>query len=426
MLSRPALFEWLQTRGIGVPSLLRERNFALIWLIELVAISAGHISHLALPIIGTVVLHASPAQMGLLVALQALPFTLISLPAGVWVDRFSKKRLLIVCWVALILSIGMLPLAAWLKVLSLPLLYLAGFCVGAVMTLFGVAHQVLVTHVVGRERLVDAYRIISTTESIIRLAAPAAAGLLIQALGASWALTVEVIALCIVIAAFTRVHEPQSAQGGEAREAMWPQIREGLAYVWRDAGLRTMAATAALWQFMWHGYQALNVLFAARELGMNAGQIGLAHAFGGIGALIAGINIKRFNDRFGPPMVLALGLTLTGVSWAAFSVLPAAPGWNVLTMGLAILVFDLGAVCFFVNYISLRQILTPDALLGRVTATMRFAAVATAPFGAVAFGSIAEFIGLRWSFVLMGAGGVFVGWVLWRSKNVRHASQALA
>jgi hypothetical protein len=151
----------------------------------------------------------------------------------------------------------------------------------------------------------------------------------------------------------------------------------------------------------------------------------LAHAFGGIGALIAGLNIKRFNDRFGPPAVLAAGLGVTGMAWGAFALLPAAPGWNWVSMGLAILVFDLGAVCFFVNYISLRQILTPDPLLGRVTATMRFATVAAAPFGAVALGAFAEAAGLRWSFVVMGLGGLAVGAVLWTSKNVRSASQAL-
>jgi MFS family permease len=412
-----------------LPDLLRERTFFLVWLVEVVAISAGHVSHLALPIIGTVVLHATPSQMGLLVGLQALPFTLFSLVMGVWVDRASKKKLLIWCYVLLAISLALLPLAWWSGVLTLPLLYLVGFNVGAVMALFGVAHQVLVTHVVGRERLVDAYRIISTTESLIRLGAPAAAGFLIEALGAPLSVTLEVVLLVAALALFSKVHEPASAlpqaQTQTQAPQLWPQIKEGMGYVWNDMALRVIAATAACWQILWHGFLALHVLFATRELHMSAGQIGLAHLFGGLGALLAGVVMKRLNLRFSPGWVMGWGLMMTAVAWGLFAMLPSAAPWNVLSMGAAMFVLDFGAVCFFVNYISMRQILTPDALLGRVTATMRWAAVALAPAGAVASGSIAEWAGLRPTFAALGFLGCATCYALMQAKSV-HAASAQA
>jgi Na+/melibiose symporter-like transporter len=414
-----------------LPDLLRERTFFLVWLVEVVAISAGHVSHLALPIIGTVVLHATPSQMGLLVGLQALPFTLFSLVMGVWVDRASKKKLMIWCYVVLFTSLALLPLAWWWGMLTLPLLYLVGFNVGAVMALFGVAHQVLVTHVVGRERLVDAYRIISTTESLIRLGAPAAAGFLIEALGAPLSVTLEVVLLVAALALFSKVHEPASAlpqpqlQAKPQAPELWLQIKEGLRYVWDDMALRVIAATAACWQILWHGFLALHVLFATRELHMSAGQIGLAHLFGGVGALLAGVVMKRLNLRFSPGWVMGWGLMMTAVAWGLFAVLPSAAPWNVLSMGAAMFVLDFGAVCFFVNYISMRQILTPDALLGRVTATMRWASVALAPAGAVASGSIAEWMGLRPTFAALGILGCATCFALMKAKSV-HAASAQA
>ena len=412
----------------AAPWLLRERAFLLNWLVEVLAIAAGHISHLALPLIGTTLLHATPAQMGALVAFQSLPFALFSLFIGVWVDRSSKKRLLVLSFVVLFCSLAVVPLAWALGVLVMPLLYAVGFMVGGVMALFGVAHQVLVTHTVGRERLVDAYSIISTTESVIRLAAPALAGLLIEALGAPLAVTLEVVVLVIALLLFVGVREPQASlpQPGQAGKPVWPEIREGLRYVWRDPALRTLAFVCATWQIAFHGFLALQVLFATRELHMSPGQIGVAHIFGGAGALAAGLLVKRLNAWMGPGRVMAAGVALTALAWLGFAALPSAPGWNTLAMGAALLVFDVGAVGFFINYISMRQILTPDALLGRVTATLRCLAVAPAPLGAIGAGYLAQAVGLRPTFVVLSLIGAAVTVQLLRSRAVRVASaQAL-
>jgi predicted MFS family arabinose efflux permease len=408
----------------GLPALLKERTFALLWLVEIIAISAGHISHLALPIIGTTVLHASPSQMGLLIACQALPFGLLSLPSGVWVDRFSKLKLLIGTFIFLLLSLAVVPIVWWFDALSMTVLYAVGFAIGASMTLFGVAHQVLVTHVVGRPRLVDAYRIISTSESIIRLAAPGIAGLLIEWMGAPKAITIEVMVLVFATVLFAQIKEPASARiPSTGKEPMWTEIKVGLRYVWRDPALRAIAIVAALWQILFHGFLAMQILFATRVLGMSAGQIGLVAMAGGAGALLAAMVVKHANARYGPGNVLAAGLTLTTISWLGFSVLPSAYPWNMVGMATALFVFDVGAVAFFINYISMRQILTPDALLGRVTATMRFAAVAMAPLGAYATGWLAEAVGLRWTLATLGVLGLGVCVRLATYHPVRDASE---
>jgi MFS family permease len=406
------------------PALLKQRVFATLWLVEITAMAAGHISHLALPIIGTTVLHASPSQMGMLIACQALPFGLLSLPAGVWVDRMSKVKLLIGTFVLLMCSLAVVPVAWIMDALTMNVLYVVGFCVGAAMTMFGVAHQVLITHVVGRPRLVDAYRIISTSESLIRLAAPGIAGLLIEWLGAPKAVAIEVMVLVFATVLFTQVKEPASARIPAAGKApMWDEIKVGLRYCWNDPALRAIALVAAAWQFLFHGFLAMQVLFATRILGMSAGQIGLVAIAGGAGALLAAVLVKRANARFGPGNVLAAGLTLTTLAWLMFSLLPTPYPYNMIGMATALFVFDLGAVVFFINYISLRQILTPDELLGRVTATMRFAAVALAPLGAYVTGWVAEFAGLRVAFALLGGLGLAVCIRLATFQPVREASE---
>jgi len=408
-----------------LPELLRERSFRIVWLVEVIAISGGHISHLALPIIATTLLHASPYQMGVLIACEALPFALLSLPSGVWVDRMSKVRLLIWTFIALILALASLPVAYWLGKLSMPLIYVVGFAIGCVMTVFGTAHQVLVTHLVGRSRLVDAYRIIQTSESVIRLAAPGVAGILIEWLGAPRAVSIEVMILVFACLLFSQIHEPASAKGTAAAatdSSMLSQIKEGLHYCWQDPALRAMAIVAAAWQILFHGFLAMQVLFATRILHMGAGQIGLVHIAGGVGALLAAVLVKHLNHRVGPGSVMVAGLMLTTLVWIAFAVIPTPYPYNILGMGAALFFFDLGAVVFFINYISMRQIMTPDALLGRVTATMRWAAVSLAPLGAILTGLLAELVGLRLTLAILGVLGVAATLGLALYKPFRQAS----
>jgi Na+/melibiose symporter-like transporter len=247
---------------------------------------------------------------------------------------------------------------------------------------------------------------------------------LIEWLGAPKAVTIEVMVLVFATLLFTQVKEPASARIPAAGKApMWDEVKVGLRYCWNDPALRAIALVAAAWQFLFHGFLAMQVLFATRILGMSAGQIGLVAIAGGAGALLAAVLVKHANAKYGPGNVLAAGLTLTTVAWLMFSILPAPYPYNMIGMATALFVFDLGAVVFFINYISLRQILTPDELLGRVTATMRFAAVALAPLGAYVTGWVAEFTGLRITFALLGGLGLAVCIRLATFKPVREASE---
>ncbi len=415
-----------------LPDLLRQAAFRRIWLVDVVVIAAMNISALALPIVGTVMLSASPSQMGVLVAIQAFTFALLSLPTGVWVDRFPRTWLIRWSFLLLALGIGVVPLAWWLGSLSMGVLYVSGAFISCVNSVFGTAHQVLVTHTVGRAKVVDAHRINSSTESVIRMAAPAAAGLLIEAMGAPRALILEVFAIALGSWMFRRVPEPvpdaagdasgAPAHGAQAEGGLFEKIRQGLLHVWHDHALRTIACVAALWQCLFHGFLALQVLYATRELLLSPGQIGLAHVWGGLGALLAGYTLKKLNATLGPAKVMALGLALTGACWGMFALMSATPGWSQAGLSAAMFVFDFGAVAFFVNYISMRQIVTPDALLGRVTSTMRFLSIAPAPIGAILLGLLAENAGLRPTFALMALLCTVVWVVLLKSRAVRKAS----
>ena len=144
------------------------------------------------------------------------------------------------------------------------------------------------------------------------------------------------------------------------------------------------------------------ILFATRDLGLSAGAIGLVYAFGGLGCVLASALAERLTARFGVGPVIVHGLTLTALAWQMFGLI-SGPAWvATVLLGCTMLMLDFGAVLYGINYLALRQAITPDRLLGRMTATMRFLTVAAAPLGSLAGGALATVIGLRATLLTIG------------------------
>ena len=192
------------------------------------------------------------------------------------------------------------------------------------------------------------------------------------------------------------------------RASVTAEIVEGLKLVYGNRTLWALACIAAGWQVLHHMQMAVLVLFATRELGLSAGAIGLAYACGGLGCVIAAASAERLSKRHGVGTSILLGLILTVVGGQAYA-LVSGPAWfATIALGAAMFVFDFGSILWGINYLALRQAITPDRLLGRMTATMRFLTVAAAPLGALAGGVIATAIGLRATLLAVAALGVLL------------------
>ncbi|HEV2220741.1 MAG TPA: MFS transporter, partial [Casimicrobiaceae bacterium] len=205
-----------------------------------------------------------------------------------------------------------------------------------------------------------------------------------------------------------------------ARQSVAAEIREGLALVWNNATLRSLSVLAAAWQVLHHMQVTVLILFATRVLGLSAGAIGLTYMAGGLGCVIAASLAERVSRRFGVGPVIVHGLFLTALGWQGFGLIGGSPAMAALALGMCMLVFDFGAVIYGINYLSLRQALTPDHLLGRMTATMRFLTVAAAPLGSLAGGALATVIGLRPTLWVIGGLGLALTMGAMRWSPVRR------
>jgi MFS family permease len=393
--------------------LWRSRDFRTLWISLTITHFGGQVTFLALPLTAALMLNASPLEMGILTAVEALPYTLFGLFTGVLVDRSRKLPLIIMADVGRGLALLAIPLAAWLGFLSMSVLYVAGFLVGLGGIIGWAAYQVFMTERVGRANLVEANSRIALSDSSAQWIGPGLAGIFIHWLTAPFAILLDAIAF-FTSAWMLKSIKPLPSDAPkivDKNTTVWKDAKEGLRLIRDNPVLRSLAWGLAIWQFLKHMYMAIVILFAARDLSLSPGSIGAIWMLGGVGFLIASFWVQNANRRFGVGRVMLGGLLSTGVAWLLVAGL--SPGsWVGLYLALAIFVLDLGAMLFFINYLTLRQSVTPDHLLGRVTSTMIFLSIACAPLGSLVGGAMAEAFGLRAPIAVSGIGTLLLALAL--------------
>jgi MFS family permease len=389
--------------------LWRNKDFLKLWTSETISVFGSQITNLALPLTAALMLHATPFQMGMLEAMATLPFALFSLFAGVYVDRMKRLPIIMAMECLSGAALLLVPLALWLNALQMSVLYVAVFLCGFANVVFGVAHQTYVTSLVSRQHLVEANSKLGMSWSGAEIAGPSVAGMLVHAIGGPLAIIVDAITFFISAIVIRQIRKPEPAPAPPAQDATVKRdIIEGLKLVYHNPVLWSLAVSVALWQVLHHTYLALFILFATRELHMDAGTVGLVFSMSGVGFLLGALLVKHVSARYGiGPMVLA-AMLLTGIAWCGVALTRGEGMVAAIGLSFAMLLFGLGAGVFTINYISMRQVVTPDHMLGRMTATMRFLTVASVPLGTLLGGLLGEVIGLRATLGVVGVSGVLL------------------
>lgn len=390
--------------------LWRNGDFRKLWASLTITHFGGQITFLALPLTAALMLNATPLQVGLLTALEALPYALLGLFAGVLVDRARKLPIIVATDLGRGLALAAVPVCAWLGVLNMGVLYVAGFLVGAMSVIGWPAYQVFMTERVGRENLVEANAKIGIADSAAQLVGPGLAGALIQGLTAPFAILFDAIAFVASAMLLRGIPAATSdAPKARGRRSVRADVAEGLRVIWRNPSLKALVWSIGAWQIFRHAFVATGVLFAARELGFSAGHVGALFMVAGLGSLAATSVTERLNARYGMGPVMLAGLGGTGIAYLTIAC-AAGPYWLASALfGGGLFLLDLAAMVFFINYLSLRQAAAPDALLGRVTATMIGLTVSAAPIGGLMGGWIAQHLGLRAAIFIAGAGALSLG-----------------
>ena len=408
---------WTQRLALPPNDLLRDAVYRRLWTSILISSFGGQVTMLALPLTAAVLLHASPTQMGLLTAMEIVTFVLFSLPAGVWLDRVRKLPVYVTGECMLGVIVASVPFAWWMGWLSMTWLYVVGFIIGIVYTVAGTAAQIVLTQVVARERLVEAHAKNALATSGAEVAGPGFAGALIKVVGAPLALLVDAV-LVVVSAAILRGIRVQEDRRSHKNAHFWRDLRTGVRFVFSTPLLMALALVVGAWQMCHHAAVVVQILFATRTLGLSEQQVGLSYMGMGLGTVLSSVLGNRISRRVGPGPCLVIGFAICGCGWLLLALAPAN-AWGVAAFALMLFLFSTGAVLVFINFLALRQAVTPEPLLGRMTSAMRWLTLLAAGPGALLGGWLGEHVGLRAALGFSGGSALLLALLAWRHPAIR-------
>jgi len=385
-------------------SLWRQRDFMSLWSAQTVSQVGSQVTVLALPLTAILVLQADTFEVGLLGTAQFLPFVLVGLPAGVWVDRLPRRPILVVGDLGRAAALASIPAAHALGVLTMGQLYAVAFVAGVLTVFFDVAYMAYLPSLVGREHLVEGNSKLEISRSAAQVTGPGLAGALVELFKGPVAIAVDAASYVGSALFVLRIRRQEPPNTSGTRPRMTTGIAEGLRYVTRHRLLRWIAACTAISNLFGQMAQTVLLVFAVRELDMSPGLIGVVFSAGSVAALAAAFVSTRAPQRIG------VGPTIVGaaaIGSAAGLILPLATRSNglALLVGWSLVVAFAG-VLYNVTQGSLRQAITPERMQGRMNATMRFMVWGTIPVGSLLGGVLGEVIGLRPTLVVAAVGGL--------------------
>lgn len=389
--------------------LWRHRDFLLLWGGQTASDLGTAVSIVALPLVAVVSLHATAFEVGVLGALEWVPWLLVGLPAGVWVDRAHCRPIMLGCDVVRGLLLGSVPFAAAMGRLTLVHLFGAAFGVGLTTVLFQVAYQAYLPRLLERSDLAEGNAKLLGSQAAAQVAGPGLGGTLVQAFGAPYALIADAVSYVLSGAALGGIRHRERRVPAQKRR-LRTEIAEGVRYVCADPLLRVLTISPAIANFFMIGATAITVLFLVRTVRVAPSTVGLLIALASVGSLLGAVLARRIGALIGTSRAVWLVTLVT----APFGVLIAFT-----TRGAGLLLFVLGTVVVFggvlvynVTIGAFRQAYCPPQLLGRVVASMRFVLFGTAPLGALAAGALAGALGARTAMIVLMLGNCLPGVVL--------------
>lgn len=372
-------------------------DFVRLWMGTTTSSFGSLIGQIALSFTAIEFLHASAVEVAVLGACQLAPGFLASPFAGVWVDRVRRRPLMIVSDIGRAAMLFSVPLAAVFGVLSVAQLFVVAAANSVFGVVFAAAYQSYLPTLVEREALLEGNAKLHGTASVAEMASFSLSGWLVQLLKAPGAVAVD--ALSFVGSAYFvwRIRQPEPEPSLDAGEQhFWYEAKAGARIVAGNGVLRSLAFAEAAQAMAGQVVTVVFLLYLTRELGFEAGVLGLIFAVGGVtslaGAWVANRGILFFGG-IGPTMVTAAFMRSTGM---LFMPLAADNGWA----GVAFLVANQVVVDPFwslyeIHDVSLRQAITPERFQGRMFANFRLLNFGFAVAGAGAGGLLGTVLGFR-------------------------------
>lgn len=405
--------------------LWRNYDFLKLWSGETVAQIGAQVTQLALPLLVLGVMDAGASEVGLVSGMQLLPALCVTPLAGLLIDTWDRRRILLGANLGRALALAMVPVLYFADALSIPALCAIAFVVGACTAVFEVAYIAYLPAIVRHDDLVEANSKLQASYSVSQIGGPGLGGLLTKSLGAWFAILANVASYlaAFVVLYLIRHREPARTGDTAANRPRFSDVFTSFGLLWRHRVLRVLTFQAGWFNFCEQAIMTLFLVYAVKELDMDAGGVGTVLALGALGSLLGAVAAKPLGDRLGfsSTLVAAMGvassapllLALTGGSdWSSF-----------LLAVLAFGIYGFGLTIYNVHVVAFRQSVIPLDVIGRATAAYRMLTYGPFPLGALISGLLGERIGL-WNAILTIAVISVIGWLAFAlvgRKSLRSA-----
>ncbi|ONI85181.1 hypothetical protein ALI22I_31295 [Saccharothrix sp. ALI-22-I] len=361
----------------------------LLWSGQSVSLIGSQVTVVAVPLVAALTLGAGAWEIGVVAACGRLPYLVFGLPAGVWVDRLPRRVVAGVCAVGQAVSLGVVPAAAAVGVLSVGLLAVVAAVAGAFAVFGDIAGLALVPMVVPREQLTRAQGAVEVGQATAQVAGPALGGWLVGAITAAGALLADAVSFLVAAATLVGVRVVERPQASAGMSA-------GVRAVFGHRALRRVTLCTATHIFWFNAFTVVVLLHLVTDLNMSAAQLGLTLSVGAVGGLFGALAAARLGERWGRRRTMVAAILVTGSGQALVAV-------DQLLIG-AVAVMWFALQIYNVHQVPVRYETTPTELHGRVNATIRTVVWGTAPAGALVGGLLGDVVGLRATLVLSGVG----------------------
>jgi predicted MFS family arabinose efflux permease len=409
---------------MGVPRLLRvNRPFRDFWTGQTISLFGDQIALLAIPLLAVITLHADAQQMGLLAAVELAPSLVFAIHLGAWADRRRSRRdLLVVADVGRAVLLFVVPVAALLGGLTMPILYVVAFLTGSFGVLFMVSEQTVFTSLVRPREYVEANSLLIGSRSLAAVAGKALGGLLVAALTAPVAVAVDAASF-LASAFFVRraeVPEPEVASEDSGG------LAAGVRFIRRTPLLQSALLGTATFNIFNTAFWALLVLYATDKMGLGSGAIGIALGVGGFGSVLGSAVARRTGARLGLGRAMILSFVVAAAPLLLVPLSPGPPWVAMVLLTVAEFGSGFGVLVLDISLGSFQAAVIPDQLRSRVWGAILVVNWGVRPIGALAGGLIAGLIGLEATMWIAAIGGI--AGVLWllpsRMSEVKEVTDA--
>ena len=383
-------------------SLRRDPDFGKLWAGMTVSRLGSSVAAVTTPLIAVQVLDASAFAVSLLTAAAWLPWLVIGLPAGAWIDRVTRRPVMVISDLVSAVLVISVPVAAWAGMLTMAHLLTVTLLLGGATVFFSVAWAAYLPAMFDKDDLVTANSALQGTESAAQVAGPAAAGLLVAAVSAVAGLVLDAATFLISAFALWRIRRPERRPAPTPRAGIGTDIVEGARWLLKDRFLLNQTIYGAAANLWLTGINAISVVFLVREVGAGTTTVGLLFAAVSLGGVGAATLTPRLVRGIGSARTLVTCKTFGGVASLLIAFTYPGPGLLIFVAGM--LGVAAGAIAGNVVSASFRQAYCPPQLLGRVLTSMQFINFGAIPVGAVLGGALAAPLGTRTAILLMALG----------------------